>query len=81
MTAQRTPDRPFLLCAWKASPCAECDADEHGLHNRVDHGCCVEVEVRAHKTLVAARLHGGRVAKDGTPVTVYGENGQEVWSL
>ncbi len=77
----RTDERPFVLCAWRATPCAECDAEEFGLNNRVDHGCVVEVEVAAHKSLRSARLHGGRVAKDGTPVTVYDDADEAVWSL
>ena len=77
----RTDEKPYLLCAWQSKPCAECDAGESGMFNRVDHGCVTEVEVAAHKTLRAARLHGGRIAKGGTPVTVYGEDGGAVWSL
>jgi hypothetical protein len=74
------PAKPFILCAWRSTPCAVCDADENGIHNRVDHGCVVEVEIAAHKTLRSARMHGGRIAKDGTPVTVY-EDGEARWSL
>jgi hypothetical protein len=76
----RTAPKPFLLCRWVSSQCDKCDADDAGIFNRVDHGCTVEVELAAHKTLVAAKLHGGRVAKDGTTVTVYDADGDAVWS-
>ena len=79
MTLQ-TAKRPFLLCTWQHSPCAECDAEEAGLFNRVDHGCVIEAEVAAYSTLRAARLHGGRLAKTGAVVTVYDHQCEAVWS-
>lgn len=76
----QTDDKPYLLTAWQSKPCADCDEKENGMGNRVDCGCVYEVEVAAHKTLRAARMHGGRVAKDGTPVSVSGPDGDLVWS-
>lgn len=77
----QSDEKPFLLSRWESRECAECDAQEMGMNNRVDHGCMFEVEIAAHRTLKSARMHGGRVAKDGTPVAVYGEDGDCVWSL
>lgn len=74
-------ERPYTLCAWRSKHCETCNTYEMGMGNRVDHGCMWEEEIASHKTLRAARLHGGRVAKDGTPVTVYDGNGDAVWSL
>jgi hypothetical protein len=80
MSTLRTADKPFLLCRWQHSPCSACDEAEVGLFSRVDHGCVVEVEVAAHETLTVARLHAGRLAKDGTEVTVYDGQGEAVWA-
>jgi hypothetical protein len=76
----RTADKPFLLCTWQELPCAECDAADAGLFNRVDHGCVVEIEVAAYSLLTTARLRGGQLAKAGAQVIVYNGQGDAVWS-
>jgi hypothetical protein len=72
---------PYIIRRWYFAPCAECDAEDAGIFNRVDHGCASEVDVSTHETLSAAKSRANRLARDGTAVTIYGPDGEAVWSL
>lgn len=72
----------YAAFAMHSRPCAECDEDENGPHNRHDHGCCVDVQLCETDSLAAARMVAGKHAKaTSEPVSVEDRDEGTVWSL
>ena len=53
----------FIAVVYRQKKCDDCDAQDAGIYNRIDCGCCTAVEVGRYKTLKIARLVAARQAK------------------